>query len=302
MIIYLTHENIDKTKWDLCIEQAKNSLIYGYSWYLDTLAPGWEGLVLGDYEAVMPLTWNKKAMLPYLYQPFFAQQLGLFYKYDQHQDKLVDFMEAIPPHFRFIDINLNETNELMHTDYVLHKRKNFVLDLNHPYTTISKEFDDHCKRNLKKARKFNQTVEAIDAAVAVSFYQKYKGNNTANVLPKHYKQFKAVLEIALQRNMLYCRGVFNEHHELMAVGIFLIHHGRIIYMMGGASSKGRDTRSMYALFDQTIVQFCEHPMLLDFEGSEIPGIARFYKGFGAVKRPYFKLLLNRLPWFIRWLK
>jgi lipid II:glycine glycyltransferase (peptidoglycan interpeptide bridge formation enzyme) len=302
MIVYLTHENIDKTKWDLCIEQAQNSFVYAYSWYLDTLAPGWEALVLGDYEAVMPLTRNKKAMLAYLYQPFFAQQLGMFFKHSRDQDKLIDFMEAIPAHFRYIDINLNEKNELMHTDYVVHKRKNLVLDLNHPYAKLHKEFDDHCKRNLKKAKKFNQTIASIDADIAVSFYQKYKGNNTANVLPKHYKQFKAALQIALQRDMLLSRGVFNEHHELIATGIFLIHQGRIIYMMGGASAKGRDARSMYALFDHVIVQFCEHPMLFDFEGSEIPGIARFYKGFGAEKRPYFKLRLNRLPWFIRWLK
>ncbi|MES2779341.1 MAG: hypothetical protein V4651_05525 [Bacteroidota bacterium] len=302
MIVYLTHENIDKTKWDLCIEQAQNSLVYGYSWYLDLLAPGWEALVLGDYKAVMPLTRNKKMTLSYLYQPFFMQQLGLFYKHHHDQDRLIDFIQAIPAHFRYVDINLNEKNELMHTGYALQKRKNLVLNLHDPYEILHKEFDDHCKRNLKKAKKINQKIEAIDANVAVSFYQKHKGNNTSNVLPKHYKKFKAVLQIALQRNMLYCRGVFNENHELIATGIFLIHQGRIIYMMGGASAKGRDARSMYALFDHVIMQFCNHPTLLDFEGSEIPGIARFYKGFGAEKHPYFKLHLNRLPWFLRWLK
>jgi hypothetical protein len=300
MIVYLRHEQIDKTKWDLCIEQSQNSLIYGYSWYLDTLAPGWEALVLGDYRAVMPLTNHKKTMLRYLYQPFFMQQLGLFYKHHHDSERLIDFLEAIPAHFRFIDINLNEGNELMHTDYVLHKRKNLVLHLNQPYEKLHKNFDDHCKRNLKKAKKFSQTIEAVD--IAVSFYQKHKGNNTANVLPAHYKKFKNVLQVALQRDVLYCKGVFNEHHELIAAGIFLIHKGRIIYMMGGASARGREARSMYALFDHIITQFCNHPILLDFEGSEIPGIARFYKGFGAEKRPYFRLRLNRLPWFIRWLK
>jgi hypothetical protein len=302
MIVYHKHSTIDKTKWDLCIEQAQNSLIYGYSWYLDILAPGWEALVLGDYKAVMPLTCNKKGLFSYLYQPFFTQQLGLFYTHHYDKGKLIEFLTAIPSHFRFIDINLNEGNELMHTDYVLHKRKNLVLDLNHTYTKLHKEFDNHCKRNLKKAKKSTQTVEAIDAEMAVAFYQKHKGNNTANVLPKHYNNFKTVLAVALQKNMLYCRGVFNEHNELIACGIFLIHNGRIIYMMGGASGKGRDARSMYALFDHLITQFCNHPILLDFEGSEIPGIARFYKGFGAEKRPYFKLKLNRLPWFMRWLK
>jgi hypothetical protein len=36
-------------------------------------------------------------------------------------------------------------------------------------------------------------------------------------------------------------------------------------------------------------------MTLDFEGSNIPGIARFYKGFGALPQTYYSLHQNRLP-------
>ena len=32
-IKYLQHKEIDKAKWDACIEQAPNGLIYGYSFY-----------------------------------------------------------------------------------------------------------------------------------------------------------------------------------------------------------------------------------------------------------------------------
>ena len=59
-IKYLQHKEIDKAKWDACIEQAPNGLIYSYSWYLDAMSKHWDALVLKDYEAVMPLTWNKK--------------------------------------------------------------------------------------------------------------------------------------------------------------------------------------------------------------------------------------------------
>ena len=59
-IKYLQYKEIDKAKWDVCITNAPNGLIYGYSFYLDCMARRWDALVLGDYEAVMPLTWNKK--------------------------------------------------------------------------------------------------------------------------------------------------------------------------------------------------------------------------------------------------
>ena len=77
-IQHLIHSEIDKIKWDACIDKARNGLIYGYSIYLDHMAKHWNGLVLNDYETVMPLIWNKKYGITYCYQPPFTQQFGLF--------------------------------------------------------------------------------------------------------------------------------------------------------------------------------------------------------------------------------
>ncbi len=80
VIKYLKHKDIDKNKWDECINEAPNGLIYGMSWYLDRVCPGWDALVSDDYEAVMPLPWKQKMGLKYVYHPLFAQQLGVFYR------------------------------------------------------------------------------------------------------------------------------------------------------------------------------------------------------------------------------
>ena len=79
-IHYLTYQQIIKTKWDACIDKADNGLIYAYSFYLDAMAKHWDALVMNDYEAVMPLTWNKKYSIHYLYQPPFTACLGVFGK------------------------------------------------------------------------------------------------------------------------------------------------------------------------------------------------------------------------------
>ena len=79
-IKYLQHKEIDKSKWDACISRAPNGLIYPYSFYLDAMAKHWDALVLKDYEAVMPLTWNRKYGFYYLYQPAFTASLGVFGK------------------------------------------------------------------------------------------------------------------------------------------------------------------------------------------------------------------------------
>ena len=55
-IAYLSNKNIDKQKWDRCIDMASNGLIYAYSFYLDAMSKHWDALILNDYEIVMPLT------------------------------------------------------------------------------------------------------------------------------------------------------------------------------------------------------------------------------------------------------
>ena len=77
-IQYLKRSGIDTAKWNACIDAASNGLIYGYSFYLDTMSKHWDALVMGDYTAVMPLTWKSKYGIHYLYQPFFAASLGVF--------------------------------------------------------------------------------------------------------------------------------------------------------------------------------------------------------------------------------
>ncbi len=42
---YLKHHEIDKQRWDACIQEARNAQIYALSWYLDVVTPGWEAIV-----------------------------------------------------------------------------------------------------------------------------------------------------------------------------------------------------------------------------------------------------------------
>src|SRR3954466_15915014 len=108
-ISYVLRKNIDQEKWNNCIKQAGNGLIYAYSDYLDQMAGDWDGLVYGEYEAVMPLPWRKKYGIYYLYQPFLPAQLGLFGN-TIGPHLLSGFLKAIPEKFRLWEFSLNHRN------------------------------------------------------------------------------------------------------------------------------------------------------------------------------------------------
>ncbi|MEZ5197052.1 MAG: hypothetical protein R2764_11780 [Bacteroidales bacterium] len=119
MIKYLQNHQIEKSKWDACIKESVNGMVYANSWYLDIVAEDWEALVEDDYERVFPLTTGRKWGIDYLYQPVFTQQLGLFSKSSLSQDTVSCFLDSIPEKYKFIEINLNTFNKVGSNTYPL---------------------------------------------------------------------------------------------------------------------------------------------------------------------------------------
>jgi hypothetical protein len=88
---------IDKQKWDDCIYKSGHSLIYDQAHYLDALADNWHGIIVNDYDCVMPIPWRKKLGIRYCYDVPFIQQLGYFNRTDEtNHTELMDIL------FRFI--------------------------------------------------------------------------------------------------------------------------------------------------------------------------------------------------------
>jgi len=63
---------------------------------------------------------------------------------------------------------------------------------------------------------------------------------------------------------------------------------------------------MTLLLDTVIQEFAESTLVLDFEGSNEPGLARFYQGFGSQEVIYYRLEINRLVFplnkLVQWIK
>ncbi|MFY7732266.1 MAG: hypothetical protein ACOVSR_02200 [Bacteroidia bacterium] len=298
MINYLKHTEIDKTKWDYCISHASNTIIYAYAWYLDIVSPNWDALVLNDYEAVMPLTHRKKYFISYLFQPFFTQQLGVFSKNESQALLVQDFLNAIPSKFKLIDINLNEEN----STEGLKPRKNYLLPIDEGYKDIYTGYKGQAKRNLKKAKDEGLFLQALPYKQVIDFYQKHKGKETKGVKENDYKTLKQLYKICNKQNNLLAVGVYSNQFGLLGAAAFIINGDRAIFHLGTSNEKGKKMGAMHFLMDSVIMQLCGKNLFLDFEGSEIDGIERFYKSFGAYKKPYFKYRKNNLPKLLAWIK
>lgn len=296
MIRYLEHSEIDQTKWDQCILQSRNSLIYGFSWYLNAMAPGWNALVQDDYEAVMPVPTVKK-LFTMAYQPFFMQQLGVFFNGETSNATVKDFLSALPNHFRYINICLNEANDTsLNSCYQIIGRNNYLLHLHQSYEELKKGYSDQTKRNLNKALKNSLQLIASTGPEVVSFYQVNKSEDTIGVKPEHYEQFKKVLEEAEHRKFVHFLKVVTPKGDVLAQAAFYFYKNRIVYQMGASSEEGKTVHAMTYLFDNLIRKHANQNLLLDFEGSDINSVARFFNGFGSLCTRYNRVIYNNLPW------
>lgn len=300
-ITYLTQDRIDKKKWDACIDIASNGLIYSYSVYLDSMAKNWDALVLNDYEAVMPLTWNKKYGIHYLYQPPFTACLGIFG--NRVNAATADaFLKVVPSKFKYWDICFNAGNLFSVPGFNLYERMNYVLPLNKPYEILYDNYRDNIKRNIKRSEKMNLVVKkntGIDQIIPLVSEQ---ARNFASLAARDFENFSELYSHLHKKEKAITYEVYTTEGQLMAGAAFLFSHNRAYYILVGNHPNGKTLGASHALINAFIKDHAGQNLLLDFEGSDMASLAHFYSGFGAAEEKYSALKLNRLPLGLKWMK
>lgn len=295
-IRYVKRYELDTEKWNRCIEESTNRLVYGYSFYLDTMSKNWDALIADDYEAIMPLTWNKKWGFKYLYQPPFTQQLGIFSKGELAGDVINGFLQKVAQHFNFAEIFLNYKNS--HPG--LQPHSNFILNLNREYDSIQGGYKYNLSRSLKLTKKFGfRYNDTVDLQTTLEWYKKQYWPRMKHLEDADFYRFQKLCTAAQERKELLLRAVSDSEGDVLSVALLLRKLDRIYLLQSATSDKGRKMEANYFLIDSVIREHSGTDTVFDFEGSDIPGISHFYRLFGSVDQPYYFYHLNNLPWWLK---
>ncbi len=302
MIRFIEHKNINKKKWDDCINNSSNASIFSYSWYLDVVCEDWSGLVLNNYEAVFVLAGKSKYKINYLFQPFFTRYFGVFAK-SKITNKLVsEFFDAIPEKYKYIEFCLHESNTLQSKNFELKDKKFQVLDLNRKYEPIQKDFSDNSKRNVKKAIKAGLKIRPdISPDKIVSLFKTTKGNELEVFGAQDYKTLIKLMNTCNDFKKGQSIAIY-DGDELCAAAFFMFSNNRFTFLKSGVTNEGKAKGAMFLLFDYFIKQNSDKKYELDFGGSSVENIARFYKNFGAKDCVYLQVKRNNLPKLVKWVK
>ena len=119
---------------------------------------------------------------------------------------------------------------------------------------------------------------------------------------ENMKHFRELFEYLHTRKMCITYGIVSAKNELLASCVFFFSHKRAYYILVGNHPNGRTLGASHALIDAFIGDHAGSGMILDFEGSDIRNLAFFYSSFGAAHEVYPSLKINRLPFYLRWMK
>lgn len=304
MIRYCKRADIDHQRWDQCILKATNSRICALSWYLDlACSRQWDALIRDDYTAVFPLPYGRKGCISYVYTPFFIQQLGVFSPDPVSTAEIDDFLGAIPPAFRLVELNINLMPQQQRSEFRYVRRMNFELELNAGYEDLCRHYAENTRRNLRKSSDACLIVQAVDdAAPLIDLFRRERGKTITHWKDTEYHRLNNILEQCRQRENRIILEARSTSGEYLAGAIFLTTDHRSIFLFSATNQAGRDTAAMTAIIDAYIRSQAGTNHVLDFEGSDDPGLARFYRSFGASEHPYCLAVRNELPWLVRRIK
>ncbi len=293
---WLHRKQIDTERWDAVVSGSAAETIYPYSWYLDRVADHWSALVADDYRFIMPVVWRRKYGVRYIYQPLYTQQLGIFSKEYVDTTLIREMLMKLYGKFRFASMQFNTQNLVGEEDpFRVEDKTNYVLEMQPDYETLRSAFSTNARRNIKKADEINAVVDkevAVEELVALK-----RDNDVIERSRKDYNWMKNLLDTIMEHRAGRIYGV-RSGGKLCAAALFVFSRSRAIYMVSASGEQGKAERGMFRILDTFIREHAGSGLTLDFEGSGIPSVARFFAGFGATPKTYQEVTFSRVPFIL----
>lgn len=126
---------------------------------------------------------------------------------------------------------------------------------------------------------------------------KSQGQETA----ENIERFRNLYQHLHDRQMAMTYGI-SLKNELLASCIFFFSHQRAYYILVGNSPNGKTIGASHMLIDAFIKIIPGKILCWILKVLTFPALLFFYSSFGAVHETYPALKINRLPFYLKWMK
>jgi len=291
----IRREELIEEKWNSCIETTERYRLYAQLWFLDLVCvSGWDVLVWDDYRAVFPLPISGKLGLSFLQNPNLMQQVDV-YGNITHEEQL-DLELYITKTYKYIALSTSFKPSTFHK---ITKRTNLFLPVD---DYLDSKPSSTLRNNLKRALKDKLTLKyESDYKNGLKFLKEHFHLTGHIPNEKEWQFYESVMRIANKKKASKFIFVMKEDVPIQ-FSFWIIGQNTAYYLLNISSPEGRKSGASHFAIHQFITENKNTIKLIDFEGSSIDGVKRFYKSFGAQEESYYLSQVNHLPFFLKWFK
>ncbi|MEM9464114.1 MAG: GNAT family N-acetyltransferase [Actinomycetota bacterium] len=288
-------------------------------WWLDAVAPGaWAEACVerdGQERAVFPYAVRSErlgfrvlgapALTPYLGPLTDAGDGKAATRLKRDRELQEELLEQLPAHDVFkttLPIEHQNWPLLAEHGWIGTPRVTYILDGIGDTEQTWAGFTDSTRRAIRKAEKRlvvrtdTSTADLIRMATATFRRQ-------GDSLPYPPSLLDRAATAAIERGqgtILTAAGADDGVHASM---LLVWDHDRAYYLVGGADPTKRESAGLSLLMWEAMKQAAAHVDRFDFEGSMVPGVERFFRGFGGRQQPYLGAMhfsrRGRVAWAAR---
>ena len=278
--------------------------IFEQPWWLDAVAPGRWGAVEiendGRIIARLPYVKARRFGFKTLGMPEYTQTLGYWIddtgaknarKYSRYKELISELIDKLPKGYS-VDLELDHSCDYLFPfrwkGFVLHLAYSYRIEDIHDSNLIWGGLADNIRREIKKAQKIltvedNHTIDDLILMQNKTFERQGRKNHGSNEL---LKRLDKTLTDHDARKLLCA---VDEKGRIHAASYFVYDSKCCYYLIGGGDPELRNSGASSLLMWEGIKFASSVSCSFDFEGSMIEPIERFFRAFGGIPTPYWRV-------------
>lgn len=304
-------KDIDPQDWDQFVNHSIQGNIYHLHTYLSHLLPDWQSIIVMEgtqMVAAFPFEIKTKWTINYGLQPFFAQYLGvLFLDKSENHAKRLEFQkkaiqlihENIPANVKYLSYNFSPGFEyelpLIWQGWKSKSLFTYWVDIRNGYDAFLRESASHVRREIKKSDAAGLVVKAENnPETVINILKQAKPAAISQIAPHFFEALANNANHYFKEGKSCCLIGYDGDKPIAGI-IYFFHRQKMIYYQGSTLPDYKNTGIMTKIIAESVRLNEGKYEYLDFDGSMIEPIERFFRGFGAFPVRYSNVTLNRLP-------
>lgn len=281
MVQFVSTEDLDEEAWNKCARRHAHGRPYYQTWFLDTVCPDWDALVVGDYEAIMPLPRYTKYGVDWSIAPPWAGFLGFIGPQAQiPQEK--EWKALLPKSLKYIDWPLCPAQEGGERLYQWHCGPE----------TLALRADDEIPQQAE-----DYTVFHNDPPEALIGLMKQQGLAKHPFEEMDEERLKHLMHVGIHKRKGQVWSLYDRSNTLVA-GAYIFYDAEAITVHSLAQSSSSDVSTARLMLWAILKESEPYPVRVEvLERMADPAVIQ---GLNPEVKFIPKFSLNRLPWYLKW--